>query len=169
MQYKRQSGINSKGSLDNSDVPHADSPERRKMPNSKLLHSSLFLLLFPDLSDRRSPSCARAVMREFSPAPSSGGDWRASRTRGRSGSPIASVITLATNDTAEGNVSSRNVDLIAAMVATPRRTVWASSLESLRNAAFIARCESLIHERGMEDALTRCRGYAQRKVANAAA
>ena len=44
------------------------------------------------------------------------------RTRGRSGSSAASVVSLAETHYAEGSGSSRRIDLRAAAVTTPRRT-----------------------------------------------
>ena len=53
-----------------------------------------------------------------------GGGWR---TRGRSGSSAASVVSLAETLFAEGSGLSRHIDLRVADATTPRRTARASS------------------------------------------
>ena len=60
-----------------------------------------------------------------------GGGWR---TRGRSGSSAASVVSLAETHSAEGSGSSRHVDLRAAAATTPRRTVRAPPADRSRYA-----------------------------------
>ena len=64
------------------------------------------------------------------PAAEDGG-WR---TRGRSGSSAASVVSLAETRCAEGSGSSRRIDLRSAAATTPRRTARAPPADRSRYA-----------------------------------
>ena len=96
---------------------------RLRRARSRLMAEPLSLLASPSLPYWRCCGAWPFALGQALRA-AEGGGWR---TRGRSGSSAASVVTLAETYYAEGSGLSRPIDLRAADATTPRRTARASS------------------------------------------